>query len=83
MPTLTVTAKGQVTLRKDILNHLGIHPGDQITVEKRPGGRLEVRAARPAGQIPAVFNMLKRPETPAVSIDEMNRVIAEGWTGER
>jgi hypothetical protein len=31
MSTLTVTAKGQVTLRKDVLEHLGVHPGEKIT----------------------------------------------------
>jgi hypothetical protein len=31
MSTLTVTAKGQVTLRKDLLKHLGVHPGAKIT----------------------------------------------------
>lgn len=31
MSTLTVTAKGQVTLRKDLLEHLGVHPGEKIT----------------------------------------------------
>ena len=31
MSILTVTAKGQVTLKKDILRHLGIHPGDRIS----------------------------------------------------
>jgi bifunctional DNA-binding transcriptional regulator/antitoxin component of YhaV-PrlF toxin-antitoxin module len=29
MSTLTVTAKGQVTLRKDVLEHLGVHPGER------------------------------------------------------
>ena len=29
MSTLTVTAKGQVTLRKDILKHLGVQPGEK------------------------------------------------------
>ena len=47
MTTLTVTAKGQVTLRKDLLKHLGVRPGEKITVEKLPDGRIEVRAARP------------------------------------
>ncbi|HEX5319351.1 MAG TPA: AbrB/MazE/SpoVT family DNA-binding domain-containing protein, partial [Stellaceae bacterium] len=28
MTTLTVTAKGQVTLRKNLREHLGIRPGD-------------------------------------------------------
>ena len=34
MSTLTVTSKGQVTLRKDLLTHLGVHPGDKITVRQ-------------------------------------------------
>ena len=36
MSTLTVTAKGQVTLRKDVLEHLGVHPGERISVSKLP-----------------------------------------------
>ena len=47
MSTLAVTAKGQVTLRKDLLQHLGINPGEKIIVDKLPGGRLEMKAARP------------------------------------
>ena len=43
--------KGQVTLRKDLLKHLGVNPGDKITVDKLPDGRIEVKAARPAGKI--------------------------------
>ena len=46
MSTLTVTAKGQVTLRKDLLDHLGVHPGEKITVDKLPDGRIEVKAAQ-------------------------------------
>ena len=30
MAILTVTARGQVTFRKDVLQHLGIEPGDKI-----------------------------------------------------
>ena len=59
MSTLTVTSKGQVTLRKDLLDHLGIRPGEQIVVEKLPDGRIEVRASRPAGKISDVFGALK------------------------
>ena len=32
--TLTVTAKGQITLRKEVLRHLGIGPGDKIAVDQ-------------------------------------------------
>jgi AbrB family looped-hinge helix DNA binding protein len=43
MGTLTVTAKGQITLRKDLFEHLGVNPGEKITVEKLSDGRIEVR----------------------------------------
>ena len=33
MSALTITAKGEVTLRKELLLHLGAMPGDKITVE--------------------------------------------------
>jgi bifunctional DNA-binding transcriptional regulator/antitoxin component of YhaV-PrlF toxin-antitoxin module len=52
MSTLTVTAQGQVTLRRDLLQHLGVQPGDKITVDMIPDGRIEVRAARPACPCP-------------------------------
>jgi AbrB family looped-hinge helix DNA binding protein len=83
MSTLTVTAKGQVTLRRDILKHLGARPGDKITVEKLPDGRIEVRAARPTGKISDVFNFLKRKNGPSLSIEQMNEIAAGGWAGRR
>lgn len=44
MRTLTITAKGQLTLRKDLLKHLGVRPGEKIAVAKLPGGRIEIKA---------------------------------------
>ncbi len=83
MSTLTVTAKGQVTLRKEILQHLGVHPGEKVAVEKLPDGRIEVKAARPAGRISDVFNFLKTESGPSLSIEEINKVAAQGWAGKR
>jgi bifunctional DNA-binding transcriptional regulator/antitoxin component of YhaV-PrlF toxin-antitoxin module len=83
MTTLTVTAKGQVTLRKDLLEHLGVQPGEKITVDKLPNGRIEVKAARPTGKISDVFGYLKRENGPTLSIEEMNRLAAQGWAGKR
>jgi bifunctional DNA-binding transcriptional regulator/antitoxin component of YhaV-PrlF toxin-antitoxin module len=51
MSTLTVTAKGQVTLRRDLLKHLGVQPGEKIIVDKLPDGRIEIKASRPTGKI--------------------------------
>jgi AbrB family looped-hinge helix DNA binding protein len=81
MSTLTVTAKGQVTFRKDVLMHLGVQPGDKINVEKLPDGRIEVKAMRRSGHISDVFGFLKRENGPALSVEEINRIAAEGWAG--
>jgi AbrB family looped-hinge helix DNA binding protein len=82
MSTLTVTAKGQVTLRKDLLKHLGVHPGEKITVDKLPDGRIEVKAARAAGKISDAFGFLKK-NGPSLSIEQMNKIAARGWAGKR
>ena len=83
MSTLTVTTKGQVTLRKDLLKHLGVHPGEKITVDRLPDGRIEMKAARPTGKISDVFNLLKRESGPSLSIEDINRIAAGGWAGKR
>ena len=83
MSTLTVTAKGQVTLRKDLLEHLGVRPGEKVSVEKLPDGRVEVKAARPTGKISDAFDFLKRKGGPSLSIEEINKIIVDGWAGKR
>jgi AbrB family looped-hinge helix DNA binding protein len=84
MGTLTITAKGQVTLRKDLLEHLGVRPGEKVLVEKLPDGRVEVKAARPTGKISDVFGFLKtKRKGRTLSIEEMNDIIADGWAGKR
>jgi len=83
MATLTVTAKGQVTLRKNVLKHLGVRPGDKVSFELLPGGRVEARAVRPHGRISDVFNVFKRKGGPSLSIEEINELTAEGWAGKR
>lgn len=80
MSKLTVTAKGQVTLRKDVLEHLGVGPGEQISVDKLPDGRIEVRAAA-TGSVSALFGLLKKKGRRALSIDEMNEIARQGWSG--
>ena len=83
MSTLTITAKGQVTLRKDVLAHLGLRPGQRLAVEKLPDGRLEVRAAPQPGKVSDLFGALRRPDGPRLSLDEIERIAAEGWAGKR
>jgi bifunctional DNA-binding transcriptional regulator/antitoxin component of YhaV-PrlF toxin-antitoxin module len=74
MSRLTVNAKGQVTLSRDMLTHLGIHPGDNVVVDKLPHGRIEIRAVRPTGRISDVFDFLKQQDGLSLSIEEMNKI---------
>ncbi len=81
MTTLTVTARGQVTFRKDVLHHLGIRPGDRIELDKLPDGRVSLRAARPAGTIEDFLGLLAGKTATVASLDEIDEAAASGWTG--
>jgi bifunctional DNA-binding transcriptional regulator/antitoxin component of YhaV-PrlF toxin-antitoxin module len=83
MSTLTVTAKGQITLRRDLLKHLGVQPGERIAVDKLPDGRIEMKAVQPSGKISDVFDFLKRKNGPSLSIEEINELAKRGWAGKR
>lgn len=78
--TLTITAKGQVTFRRAVLEHLGAGPGDKLVVDLLPDGRAEVRAA-PTGSIEAFIGSLAREGEAPLSIEDINRVIEDGWAG--
>lgn len=82
MTTLTITAKGQVTLRQDLLMHLGVGPKHKIEVEKLPHGRIMVRAATQKGAISDFIGCLAQAGGPVLTIDEMNAIANQGWAGE-
>lgn len=81
MTTLTITAKGQVTLKKELLQHLGVKPGQKIEVEPTADGRLIVQPARPTGDISAFFGVLAGKTDKVATIEEMNEAIEKGWAG--
>lgn len=81
MTTLTITAKGQVTLKKDLLQHLGVKPGQKIEVSALPDGRLTIQAAarkRPFGDF---YGILEGKTDKVATIEEMNEAIRRGWAG--
>lgn len=77
MPVLTTTSRGQVTLRKEILQHLGIKPGDQIALELLPEGKATLKAIRPKGSIRDFFGCLAGKTDVKLTIEEMNEAIGE------
>jgi bifunctional DNA-binding transcriptional regulator/antitoxin component of YhaV-PrlF toxin-antitoxin module len=83
MTALKVTARGQVTFRKEVLNHLGVKPGDRIELELLPGGRGTIQAAKKKGKIEDVFGMLKGKTNGAkLTIEEMDQAIGDAVVNE-
>ena len=81
MTTLTVTARGQVTFRKEILQHLGITPGEKIELDFLPDGKGLLRAAKPAQTMKSFVGLLANKTAKVATIEEMNQAIADGWAG--
>jgi antitoxin PrlF len=79
MSKLTITAKGQVTLKQDLLKHLGVNPGQKIEADKLPDGRIVLRAVTPDGAIADFIGSLAQPRGPKLTIDEINEIAAQGW----
>ncbi|MGE3874732.1 MAG: AbrB/MazE/SpoVT family DNA-binding domain-containing protein [Parvibaculaceae bacterium] len=83
MTKLTVTTRGQVTFRKDILRHLGIRPGAKIELDLLPDGRAMLKAARPDSSIEDFIGRLAGKAKKTLTIEEMNKIAASGWAGEK
>lgn len=77
MTTLTTTARGQVTFRKDVLQHLGIKAGEKIELELLPDGHASLRAARRKGRIEDFFGCLAGKTDIKLTIEEMNEAIEQ------
>jgi hypothetical protein len=78
-----VTTNGQVTLKKkDVLSHLGVAPGGKLEAVALPDGRVELRSANrsPLGE---VFGALACEDGPALSLNEIDSIVAEGCSGQR
>ncbi len=81
MTTLTVTAKGQITLKQELLRHLNVSPGQKVKADKLPDGRLIIHAEKPSGSIEDFIGFFDQADTPRLSIEEINRIAADGWAG--
>lgn len=82
MATLTVTAKGQVTLRKQLLKHLGVEPGDKVEIDLLPGNKASLHASRRQGTIDGFLGCLAGKTTKVATLEEIEEAIQKGWAGE-
>jgi bifunctional DNA-binding transcriptional regulator/antitoxin component of YhaV-PrlF toxin-antitoxin module len=81
MTTLTVTARGQVTFRKEVLKHLGIKPGEKIELDLLPDGRGLLKAARSTGTVDDFVGLLAGRTEKVASLEEISAAAANGWAG--
>ena len=77
MAIVSTTSRGQVTLRKEIFQHVGIKPGEKLEIDLLPGGEFRGRAVRKKGKIEDVFGMLAGKTDVKLTIEEINEAIAE------
>jgi len=75
---LKVTAKGQVTLRQAVLDHLGVKPGEKVGVSLLPDGRVELAPASAGHDLRSVRGLLRRRGQRPISLGEMQNAIEAG-----
>lgn len=79
MPSSTITSKGQITVPKEIREHLKLKPGDRIDFVKDRSGRISLKAINT--DFMSMRGILKSKRKEPLSIEEMNEVIARGYAG--
>jgi bifunctional DNA-binding transcriptional regulator/antitoxin component of YhaV-PrlF toxin-antitoxin module len=83
MTTLTVTAKGQITLKQELLRHLNVTPGQKVEVDKLPDGRLVVAVAERSGSIDKFIGSLEQKGGPRLTIAQIKKITEDAWAGKR
>lgn len=76
MTMVVVDANGEATLRKSVLEQVGARAGDTVEIAVRI---VRNRNAAKTKSWDDLVGILKRPDQPVLTIEEMNDVIAEGW----
>jgi antitoxin component of MazEF toxin-antitoxin module len=78
MAIVGTTSRGQVTLRKEFLQHIGVKPGEKLEIDMLPGGEIRGRAVRKKGSISDLAGCLKGKTNGArLTIEEMDEAIGE------
>lgn len=78
MAIVSTTSRGQVTLRKEIFQHVGVKPGEKLEIDLLPGGEFRGRAVRKKRSISELAGCLKgKTNGVRLTIEEINDAIAE------
>lgn len=80
MHSSRVTIKGQVTIPKDVREHMGLKPGDQVEFIPGPGRTVTVNPRNLP--VSAIFGILKdrpRKRKEPMTVEEMEELLAAQW----
>ncbi len=78
MTIVSTTSRGQVTLRKEIFQHVGILPGEKLEIELLPGGEFRGRAVRKTGRLEDLAGFLDgKTNGERLTIEEIDEAIGE------
>ena len=81
MTVATLNSKGQITIPKQVREHLKLNPGDKLDFVIESEGRVVIRPAKL--DVRELKRLLKRRDGKVLSIEEMNAAIARGAAGKR
>jgi len=73
VPTATLTTKGQITIPKQVRDHLGVDTGDRLSFDVREDGTVVVTPL--TRHVRDLAGILRRPGQRAVSLAEMDEAI--------
>jgi AbrB family looped-hinge helix DNA binding protein len=74
MPTATVTTKGQITIPKEVRDHLGVETGDRLSFVVQEDGTVIVKPI--TRHVRELGGLLRRTGRRPVSINQMDEAIA-------
>ena len=74
MPRATITTKGQITIPKEVRDHLGVDAGDKVDFIVQRDGTVSVRRLWPVSRLKG---MLYRPGQKPATIAELHEAVAE------
>lgn len=81
MPTAKITSKGQITLPREIRDHLKVDSGDNVIFFLNNRGEVVVDGV--GGDIRDLKGFLKRPGQRRLSIEEMDAAILRAHARKR
>lgn len=77
---LTVTAKGQITLKRSVLKHINVLPGDKVELDLNEKGFVTLRATKPTHTWNDVANFLDGElEGKSITLEQIDEAIAQGY----